>query len=74
METYYIVRTRVITETLYVMLPPHDSSLEPKFTPAVGNAYLFKAHSSAKTYADIIKSCGFNVEICKLKFVGSYEV
>lgn len=40
MGTYYIVRTRVITEA----------------------------------YADIIKSYGFNVEICKPKFVGSYEV
>lgn len=75
MEIYYIVRTRVIDETLYVMLPPHDDNpLEPKFTPFVGNAYLFKTHSSAEAYADSIKSCGYNAEICKLKFVGSYEV
>jgi hypothetical protein len=56
------------------MLPPHDETLKPKFTPLVGNAYLFKTHSSAEAYANIIKSYGFNVEICKLKFVGSYEV
>lgn len=75
MEIYYIVRTRVVTETVYVTLPAHDDNpLEPKFTPVVGNAYLFKTRSSAEAYADIIKSYGFNVEICKLKFVGSYEV
>ena len=49
MEIYYIARTRVVTETLYVTLPAHDDNpLEPKFTPVVGNAYLFKTRSSAE--------------------------
>lgn len=75
MEIYYIIRTRVDTETLYVTLPAHDDNpLEPKLTPVFGNAYLSKTRSSAEAYAHAIKSCGFNAEICKLKFIGSYEV
>ena len=71
MEIYYIVRARVVTGTLYVtMITP----LGPKFTPFAGNAYLFKTRSSAEAYADTIESLGYDVEICKLRFIGSYEV
>ena len=74
METYYIVRVKSIMTFYLTMSIGGEDALDPKLTPYVGNAYLFTERSSAERYADIIKGYGHKVDICKLGFIGSYEV
>lgn len=74
MKTYYIVRVNYITTFYLTMSIGGEDALELKLTPYVGNSHLFKTRTSAKMYAEIVKSHGFKVDICKLEFKGSYEV
>lgn len=69
MKTYYIVRVNSIA-TFYLAMPiAGEDALEPKPTP-----YVFATRESAEMYAEIVKSHGFKVDICKLGLIGSYEV
>lgn len=74
MNIYHIVRVNSITTFYLTMSIGGEDALDPKLTPYVGNSYLFTTQASAEMYAEIVKSYGFKVDICKLGFIGSYEV
>lgn len=65
METYYIIRVKDGSETYYAGY---------ELTPYFGEAHMFKAQSIAEAIGRFYKARGYEVDICKLKFVGCYEV
>lgn len=74
MKTYYIVRVNSITAFYLAMPIGGEDAFGLKLTPYVGNSHVFATRESAEMYAEIVKSHGFKVDICKLGLIGSYEV
>ena len=69
METYYIVRVRVGSETCYER---YAGGYE--LTPCFGDAHMYRVRFRAEAMARHYKTRGYEVDICKLEFKGSYEV
>ncbi len=65
METYYIVRVRVGSETCYERY---------ELTPCFGDAHMYRVRFRAEAMAKHYKARGYEVDICKFEFKGSYEV
>lgn len=70
METYCIVRVRVGSETCYGRYAG-GYELTPCFG---GDAYMYRVRFRAEAMAGRYKARGYEVDICKLEFKGSYEV
>lgn len=69
METYYIVRVRVGSETCYAR---YAGGYE--LTPCLGDAHMYRVRFRAEAIAKHYKARGYKVDICKFEFKGSYEV
>lgn len=69
METYYIIRVKDGSETYYA-----EYAVAYELTTCFGDAHMYKVQSIAEAVGKLYKARGYEVDICKLKFVGSYEV
>lgn len=69
METYYIVRAMVGSETCYER---YAGGYE--LTPCFGDAHMYRVRFRAEAMGKRYKARGCEVDICELEFKGSYEV
>lgn len=69
METYYVIRVKVGSETCYA-----EYAAGYELTTCFGDAHMYRVRSIAEAMGKLYKARGYEVDICEVEFKGSYEV
>lgn len=69
METYYVIRVKVGSETCYAEYSAGDG-----LTTCFGDAHMYRVRSVAEAIGRLYRARGCEVDICELEFKGSYGV